>query len=68
MTKFSDLTPREFKEKYLGLKGGNKKKLKLPSDANKAPTLPTDNLPEDFDWRDQGAVTPVKNQVYIARI
>ncbi|KAL8160672.1 hypothetical protein V2J09_002209 [Rumex salicifolius] len=58
VTQFSDLTRSEFKNKVLGLRGG----LRLPSDANKAPILPTDNLPEDFDWRDKGAVTPVKNQ------
>lgn len=63
VTKFSDLTPREFRQKYLGLNGG-KRKLKLPSDANKAPVLPTDSLPEDFDWREHGAVTEVKDQVY----
>ncbi|KAL1190259.1 Cysteine protease RD19A [Cardamine amara subsp. amara] len=58
VTQFSDLTRSEFKKKHLGLKGG----FKLPKDANKAPILPTGNLPEDFDWRDHGAVTPVKNQ------
>ncbi|XP_074279368.1 cysteine protease RD19A-like [Silene latifolia] len=62
VTKFSDLTAKEFKEKYLGFKDGKKKKLRIPSDAEKAPTLPTKDLPEDFDWRDHGAVTPVKNQ------
>nr|ACX54787.2 cysteine protease [Arachis diogoi] len=57
VTKFSDLTPEEFKRQYLGLKP-----LRLPSTANKAPILPTSDLPENFDWRDKGAVTPVKNQ------
>ncbi|CAN0910511.1 Cysteine protease RD19A [Linum grandiflorum] len=57
VTRFSDLTPREFRKQFLGLR-----KLGLPSDANKAPILPTNNLPEDFDWREKGAVGPVKNQ------
>ncbi|OWM75026.1 cysteine protease RD19A-like [Punica granatum] len=57
ITKFSDLTPEEFQSKFLGLKG-----LKLPADASKAPILPTDDLPTDFDWRDHGAVTGVKDQ------
>lgn len=58
VTQFSDLTPREFRDKYLGLK-----RLQLPADAQKAPILPTKGLPTDFDWRDHGAVTPVKDQV-----
>ncbi|KAE8665198.1 Cysteine proteinase RD19a [Hibiscus syriacus] len=57
VTKFSDLTPSEFRQQFLGLKP-----FKLPADAQKAPILPTDNLPEDFDWRDHGAVTGVKDQ------
>ncbi|XVE69802.1 hypothetical protein DITRI_Ditri10aG0020700 [Diplodiscus trichospermus] len=57
VTKFSDLTPSEFRRQFLGLKP-----LKLPADAQKAPILPTENLPEDFDWRDHGAVTGVKDQ------
>ncbi|TYI35800.1 hypothetical protein ES332_A03G101500v1 [Gossypium tomentosum] len=57
VTKFSDLTLSEFRRQYLGLKP-----LKLPADAQKAPILPTDNLPDDFDWRDHGAVTGVKDQ------
>ena len=58
VTKFSDLTPAEFRRNFLGLKG----RLKLPADAQKAPILPTNNLPDDFDWREKGAVTGVKNQ------
>ncbi|GMY05713.1 cysteine protease RD19A-like [Fagus crenata] len=58
VTQFSDLTRSEFRMTVLGLRGG----LRLPADANTAPILPTDALPEDFDWRDHGAVTSVKNQ------
>ncbi|KAL0376174.1 UNVERIFIED_CONTAM: Cysteine protease RD19A [Sesamum calycinum] len=58
VTQFSDLTPREFRRQFLGLN----RRLRLPSDAHKAPILPTNDLPTDFDWRDHGAVTPVKNQ------
>ncbi|KAL5055536.1 hypothetical protein RYX36_036218 [Vicia faba] len=57
VTRFSDLTPLEFRKSVLGLR-----ELRLPSDAKPAPILPTDNLPPDFDWREKGAVTPVKNQ------
>lgn len=58
VTRFSDLTESEFRENFVGLN-----RLRLPADAHQAPILPTDNLASDFDWRDQGAVTPVKDQV-----
>ncbi|RWR79148.1 putative cysteine protease RD19C [Cinnamomum micranthum f. kanehirae] len=57
VTQFSDLTEEEFERSYLGLRP-----VTLPADAHKAPILPTNDLPTDFDWRDHGAVTPVKNQ------
>nr|CAA78365.1 tobacco pre-pro-cysteine proteinase [Nicotiana tabacum] len=57
ITKFSDLTPSEFRRTYLGL---HKPKPKV--NAEKAPILPTSDLPADYDWRDHGAVTGVKNQ------
>jgi len=60
VTKFSDLTPKEFRRQFLGLK----RRLRLPTDANKAPILPTTDLPTDYDWRDHGAVTEVKDQVF----
>ncbi|KAK2660625.1 hypothetical protein Ddye_007158 [Dipteronia dyeriana] len=58
VTKFSDLTPSEFRRQFLGLN----RKLRLPADAHEAPLLPTKDLPADFDWRDHGAVTGVKDQ------
>ncbi|KAG6585563.1 Cysteine protease RD19A, partial [Cucurbita argyrosperma subsp. sororia] len=57
VTQFSDLTEDEFRKNFVGVN-----RLRLPADAQKAPILPTDNLASDFDWRDHGAVTPVKNQ------
>ncbi|KAJ8767146.1 hypothetical protein K2173_013543 [Erythroxylum novogranatense] len=57
VTQFSDLTRGEFKRQFLGLR-----RLRFPKDAHQAPILPTDDLAEDFDWREKGAVTPIKNQ------
>ncbi|THU50536.1 hypothetical protein C4D60_Mb06t21260 [Musa balbisiana] len=57
VTKFSDLTAAEFRRAYLGLRGPT-----FVSSSHDAPILPTNDLPENFDWRDHGAVTPVKNQ------
>lgn len=61
VTEFSDLTEEEFQQRYLGLR--SPRSLGGVDKANKAPILPTNDLPENFDWRDHGAVTPVKNQV-----
>ena len=60
ITKFSDLTPAEFRRQFLGLKP-----VRLPADAHNAPILPIKDLPTDFDWRDHGAVTGVKDQACI---
>ncbi|VAI20412.1 unnamed protein product [Triticum turgidum subsp. durum] len=63
VTKFSDLTPAEFRRTFLGLKTTRRSFLReMAESAHDAPVLPTDGLPEDFDWRDHGAVGPVKNQ------
>jgi C1A family cysteine protease len=53
-TKFMDLTPEEFKAKYLSARvQTTQKNIKI---------LPTTNLPTSVDWRTKGAVTPVKDQ------
>ncbi|KAG6478624.1 cysteine proteinase 1-like [Zingiber officinale] len=59
VTQFSDLTPGEFRRAYLGLRSSSSD---FASSPHEAPILPTNDLPEKFDWRDHGAVTPVKNQ------
>ncbi|KAK9991714.1 hypothetical protein SO802_026699 [Lithocarpus litseifolius] len=58
VTKFSNLTPAEFQRNFLKLK-----RLRLPFDAQKAPILPTNDLSTNFDWREYGVVTGVKDQV-----
>ncbi|KAK8938214.1 Cysteine proteinase 1 [Platanthera guangdongensis] len=58
ITKFSDLTPAEFRRNYLGIR---QSRWSLGS-VHEAPFLPTNNLPSEFDWRDRGAVTGVKDQ------
>jgi C1A family cysteine protease len=64
-TKFADLTAEEFKKRHLGL---NPKSFNaVQNDFNDDDDLPDADipdvpLPKEFDWRDHGAVTPVKNQ------
>ncbi|KAM0989131.1 hypothetical protein FF1_013099 [Malus domestica] len=64
VTKFSDLTPKEFRRNFFGLKC----RLRLLADTNKAPILPTGDLPADFDWRNKGVVTSVKDQTSLIMI
>ncbi|KAF6198874.1 hypothetical protein GE061_006897 [Apolygus lucorum] len=57
-TMFADMTKSEFKQ-YTGLVyNPNKRPAKLPKMAE----IPDIDLPDEFDWRDSGVVTPVKNQ------
>eukprot|EP01016_Furgasonia_blochmanni_P041578 TRINITY_DN541_c0_g1_i1.p1 TRINITY_DN541_c0_g1~~TRINITY_DN541_c0_g1_i1.p1 ORF type:complete len:352 (+),score=75.44 TRINITY_DN541_c0_g1_i1:116-1171(+) len=55
INKFADLTQEEFKAKLLTLKP----ELKI---SYKPVYLSPDNLPDAIDWRDQGIVSPVKDQ------
>ena len=58
-TKFADLTEEEFKQ-YVG-KPWNK--VKKHNTGMKRADIPKGSIPTSFDWREYGAVTPVKNQV-----
>ncbi|XP_016063755.1 PREDICTED: cathepsin F [Miniopterus natalensis] len=57
VTKFSDLTEEEFRTIYLNplLKEGLGKKMRLAKSLD-------DPAPPEWDWRNKGAVTKVKNQ------
>ena len=62
-TKFADLTEEEFKERHLGLYTKQYDPVLNEFDSDLPPAdIPDVALPESFDWRTKGAVTPVKNQ------
>jgi cathepsin F len=56
VTKFSDITPEEFRERYLS---------QIPahlSDRSRVADVNSTDIPTEWDWRTLGAVTEVKNQ------
>ncbi|XP_076235389.1 uncharacterized protein LOC143179865 [Calliopsis andreniformis] len=59
VTMFADLTPREFKERHLGLRPELKQENEIPPAEAKIPDI---ELPPKFDWREYNVVTPVKDQ------
>ncbi|CAN6897975.1 hypothetical protein YC2023_102344 [Brassica napus] len=60
VTQFSDLTEDEFKRMYTGVVDVDRGHGGVVG--AEAPKLEIKGLPKDFDWREKGAVTEVKDQ------
>ncbi|XP_069682652.1 uncharacterized protein [Periplaneta americana] len=58
-TQFADLTTKEFKKYYLGLRPDLRIANNIPLHQAKIPAV---TLPQEFDWRHYNVVTEVKNQ------
>ena len=61
MNEFGDLLHHEFVGVMNGYRG-RKNETERPVGAKYLMPAHTDSVPENVDWREQGAVTPVKNQ------
>jgi C1A family cysteine protease len=63
LTKFMDLTPEEFAKTHLNLNLSVMERIEARTSPRVLSiTNKSGPAPENFDWRDQGVVSPVKNQ------
>jgi len=62
INQFTDLTPDEFNKKYLGGIVKERNLVGLYGCGSFASSKDTSSLPDSVDWREEGAVTPVKDQ------
>ncbi|XP_022894691.1 low-temperature-induced cysteine proteinase-like isoform X3 [Olea europaea var. sylvestris] len=61
LNRFADLTNEEYRSKYLGRKiDANRTFPRVKS--NRYDLKDDDSLPDSIDWRDKGAVNPIKDQ------
>nr|CAQ00106.1 papain-like cysteine proteinase [Hordeum vulgare subsp. vulgare] len=62
MNRFADLTNDEFRAAYLGVKGAAERNRAGRVVGDRYRHDGAEELPEAVDWREKGAVAPVKNQ------
>ena len=59
---FSDVTQGGFREKYLDLDVANLRAMRSSGTVRELLPDPSTEIPDSFDWRDKGVVSPVKQQ------
>lgn len=63
LNRFADLTNEEYRAKYLGTRSDPKRRFaKMKNASPRYAVMPGEFLPESVDWRESGAVSPVKDQ------
>ncbi|KAF5738224.1 cysteine proteinase RD21a-like [Tripterygium wilfordii] len=63
LTRFADLTNEEYRALYSGTRSDAKRRLmKSKNASNRYVFRASDKLPESVDWREEGAVGPIKDQ------
>ena len=61
LNKFSDLTPQQFRNKFLRLQPSSTRPRRQPNTFLKNQTM-SSALPTSVDWREKGVVTRIKSQ------
>lgn len=63
LNRFADLTNEEYRSTYLGTRTDAKRRfVKSKNASNRYALRSGERLPESVDWRERGAVSPIKNQ------
>ncbi|XP_052203321.1 cysteine proteinase mucunain-like [Diospyros lotus] len=60
--RFADFTNEEYRSVYLAAKTGSRRSLLASNRSSRYASVDGESLPDFLDWRERGAVTPIKNQ------